>query len=201
MSDLHNIDPYYDVPDGDILIIAGDICEIGNDEEISEFDTFLSFQNHAVKIVIAGNHDFTFQDYTPKNAKKLLKHGIYLEDSGIDIYGVKFWGSPWQPWFGGWAFNLPRGQKLADVWAQIPDDTDVLITHSPPFGILDVVNGEHVGCNDLTMALKRIRPRLHVFGHIHQGYGMTERNGTTYVNASLRDEEYKLVNQPIVVDL
>lgn len=201
MSDLHNLDVFYKAPDGDVLVVAGDICSVGNEKEIAEFDEFLSYQTHAAKLVVAGNHDFTFEDYSPENARKLLKHGIYLEDDGIDIYGIKFWGSPWQPWYGGWAFNVQRRYKLAEVWAKIPSDTDVLITHSPPFGILDVVNGEHVGCRDLTSALKRIRPRLHVFGHIHQGYGMTERNGTIYVNASLRDEEYKLVNQPIVIDL
>lgn len=201
MSDLHNIPYDFNVPDGDILIIAGDICEVGSKEEISEFDTFLSFQSHAVKIVVAGNHDFEFQEYTPENARKLLKHGIYLEDSGIDIYAVKFWGSPWQPYFGGWAFNLPRGPRLSSVWEKIPDDTDVLITHSPPYGILDTVHGQHVGCKDLMKALKRIRPRLHVFGHIHQSYGRIDRDGTIYVNAALRNEEYKLVNQPIVVDL
>jgi len=96
---------------------------------------------------------------------------------------------------------LPRGPKLAAVWSNVPADTDVLITHSPPFGILDVVNGEHVGCRDLARELKRIRPRLHIFGHIHQSYGRIDRDGTIYVNAALRDEEYKLVNQPIVVDL
>jgi Icc-related predicted phosphoesterase len=201
LSDLHNIGVFYKVPDGDVLIVAGDICSVGNEEEIAEFDEFLSYQTHAAKLVVAGNHDFTFEDYTPENAKNLLKHGMYLEDAGIDIYGVKFWGSPWQPEFFGWAFNLPRGQKLADVWSKIPDDTDVLITHSPPYGILDVVNGKHVGCNDLARALKRIRPRLHVFGHIHQGYGVEERSGTIYVNAALRDEQYRLINPPIVVDL
>jgi len=201
MSDLHNIPHDFTVPDGDILIVAGDICGIGNEEEIKDFDEFLAAQNHSAKLVIAGNHDFLFEDYSPENARKLLKHAIYLEDDGIDIYGIKFWGSPWQPYFGGWAFNLPRGPRLASVWEKIPADTDVLITHTPPYGTLDVVNGEHVGCRDLSRALKRIRPRLHVFGHIHQGYGMTERNGTIYVNSSLRDDEYQLVNQPIVVDL
>jgi Icc-related predicted phosphoesterase len=201
MSDLHNIGLFYEVPDGDILIIAGDICGVGIEDEIKEFDEFLALQNHSAKLVIAGNHDFLFEDYSPEKAKKLLKHGIYLEDSGIDIYGVKYWGSPWQPWFGGWAFNVQRRYKLAEVWAKIPSDTDVLITHSPPHGILDVVDGEHVGCKDLANALERVRPQLHVFGHVHQGYGMTELCGTIYVNAALRDEQYRLINRPIVVDL
>lgn len=201
MSDLHNIDMFYKVPDGDILIVAGDICGVGNTTELKEFDDFLALQTHSVKLVVAGNHDWPFAHSTPTEAKKLLKHAIYLEDDGIEIYGLKFWGSPWQPWFGGWAFNLPRGPKLAEVWSKIPGDTDVLITHSPPHGVLDTVYGQHVGCKDLATAIKRVRPTVHVFGHVHQGYGMTDKDGSIFVNASLRDENYLLVNQPIVVDL
>lgn len=201
MSDLHNIDQFYKVPDGDILIVAGDICEVGNTAELKEFDDFLGLQTHSVKVLVAGNHDWPFANSTPSVAKKLLKHAIYLEDDGVELYGLKFWGSPWQPWFGGWAFNLPRGPKLAAVWSKIPNDTDVLITHCPPFGVLDVVYDDNVGCKDLATALKRVRPLVHVYGHVHQGYGMAEQDGMIYVNASLRDENYSLVNQPIVIDL
>lgn len=201
MSDLHNIPLDFTVPDGDILIIAGDICGVGNKSELDDFDDFLALQSHSLKIVVAGNHDWVFAHNTPEESKKLLKNAVYLEDDGCDFYGLSIWGSPWQPWFCGWAFNLPRGQRLADVWAKIPNDTDVLITHSPPYGILDVVYGDNVGCEDLANALKRIRPRLHVFGHIHQGYGMVERDETIFVNASVRNEKYWLVNEPIVVDL
>lgn len=201
MSDLHNIDPFYKVPDGDVLIVAGDICGVGNESELKEFDDFLALQPHSLKVVVAGNHDWPFALSTPDEAKKLLKNAIYLEDSGIEVFGLTFWGSPWQPWFFDWAFNLPRGEKLADVWSKIPSDTDILITHSPPYGILDVADGYHVGCEQLSKALEYIKPKLHVFGHIHQGYGSLERDGTIYVNASLRDESYRLVNPPIVVDL
>lgn len=201
MSDLHNIDMFYKVPDGDVLIVAGDICGVGNEAELKEFDDFLTLQPHPLKIVVAGNHDWPFALSTPDEAKKLLKNAIYLEDSGIEVFGLTFWGSPWQPWFFDWAFNLPRGEKLADVWSKIPSDTDILITHSPPYGILDVADGYHVGCEQLSQALEYIKPKLHVFGHIHQGYGSLERDGTIYVNASLRDESYRLVNPPIVVDL
>lgn len=201
MSDLHNIPPDFNVPDGDILIIAGDMCGVGNKNELDDFDAFLALQPHALKLVVAGNHDWVFAHSTPQESKKLLKNGIYLEDDGYEFYGLRIWGSPWQPWFMNWAFNLPRGQKLAEVWSKIPDDTDVLITHCPPYGILDVVYGDHVGCEDLAKALQRIRPKLHVFGHIHQGYGTLDRDGTIYVNASLRNEKYWLVNEPIVVDL
>ena len=145
ISDLHNIDQFYEVPDGDILIAAGDICGVGNRTELKAFDDFLGNQSHSAKIVVAGNHDWPFAFCTPAEAKELLKNAIYLEDNGIELFGLKFWGSPWQPWFFNWAFNLPRGPKLAEVWAKIPSDIDVLITHSPPFGILDKVDGVNVG--------------------------------------------------------
>jgi len=113
-------------------------------------------------------------------AKKLgglLKNATcYLENSGVEIDGVKFWGSPWQPEFFNWAFNLPRGRRLAEIWALIPDDTEVLITHTPPYGILDRVDsGEHVGCEDLRRALQRVKPKVHVFGHIHEDRGVVEQ--------------------------
>jgi hypothetical protein len=126
----------------------------------------------------------------------------YLEDSGIEIAGVKFWGSPWQPEFYDWAFNLPRGQALADKWALIPDDIDVLITHGPPLGILDqVITGDHVGCADLLEAVQLIKPKVHIFGHIHEGYGRIEQNGTVFINASVCTARYRPINPPIVVEV
>ena len=148
-----------------------------------------------------GNHDWPIAHAGPEAMKDLIKNAIYLENSGVEIDGVKFWGSPWQPEFFNWAFNLPRGPKLAEMWALIPDDTDVLITHSPPYGILDqIYSGEHVGCEDLLAALQRVRPKVHVFGHIHEGYGMLKQNGTTFINASVCDERYRPFNAPIVID-
>jgi Icc-related predicted phosphoesterase len=201
MSDLHSLNYAFQVPDGDVLIIAGDICGYGTLDELKAFDDFLSGLPHPHKLLIAGNHDWPFAR-APEQARTLIKHAVYLEDSGIDIYGIKFWGSPWQPFFCNWAFNLPRGAPLAKVWAQIPSDTDVLITHGPPYGILDrVYDGEHVGCEELRAALTRIRPKVHVFGHIHEDYGVQEQDGMVFINASLCDGRYRPVNAPIVVDV
>lgn len=202
LSDLHSLNYAFRVPDGDVLIIAGDICGYGTLDEIKAFDAFLADLPHKHKLLIAGNHDWPFARVNPSEAKLLVKNAIYLMDSGIEIEGIKFWGSPWQPFFCNWAFNLPRGPELAKVWAKIPDDTDVLITHGPPYGVLDkIYNGERVGCQDLSEALERVKPTVHVFGHIHEGYGVLERNGTTYVNASLCNQYYRMVNSPIVIDL
>jgi Icc-related predicted phosphoesterase len=202
MSDLHNISPDFQVPDGDILTIAGDVCGYGTRKELEIFDDFLSRQGHAYKLLIAGNHDWPFARVNRREAGQLVKNARYLQDAGVEICGLKFWGSPWQPCFLNWAFNLQRGPELAAVWEKIPDDIDVLITHTPPYGILDqLISGKHVGCADLANALTRIRPKVHVFGHIHEAYGCVERDGTIYVNASVRNFRYQLVNPPIVVDL
>ena len=126
----------------------------------------------------------------------------YLQDEGCKIEGFHFWGSPWQPEFGRWAFNLPRGEKLREKWDEIPDNTDVLITHSPPYGIKDlVVTGKHEGCEELLKVVFRIKPKLHIFGHIHEDYGKQVEQGITFVNASICNFDYESLNNPIVVDI
>jgi Icc-related predicted phosphoesterase len=202
LSDTHFPPNAIQVPEGDVLIVAGDICLRGHEYELEIFDRFLGQLPHKHKLLIAGNHDWPIAYAGAEAMKDLIKNAIYLEDSGVEIDGVKFWGSPWQPEFFNWAFNLPRGPKLAEMWALIPKDIDVLITHSPPYGILDrIYSGEHVGCEDLLAALQRIRPKVHVFGHIHEGYGVLKQNGTTFINASVCDERYRPFNAPIVIDL
>jgi len=201
ISDLHSYHPS-PIPDGDVLIIAGDICDKGNLLEIFAYDDLFGDLPHPHTLVIAGNHDWPFVHMNKEQKHKLFNHATYLEDEGVEIDGVKFWGSPWQPTYFDWAFNLPRGPKLAEVWAKIPSDTDVLITHGPPFGILDTVKtGEHVGCEELSKALLQIKPKVHVFGHIHESYGALEKHGTTYINACLCNAHYQPENSPIVVDL
>lgn len=164
---------------------------------------------HRHKLVIAGNHDWLFQN-APTDAAALIPDGVtYLQDSGMVIEGIKFWGSPWQPAFHDWAFNLNRGRVIAEKWKLIPDDTQVLITHGPPFGILDRLietfgkPGSQVGCEDLTHRINALRSlRLHVFGHIHHSYGQeTDWKGRIFVNASIVDENYRRAHPPIVIDL
>ncbi len=112
------------------------------------------------------------------------------------------WGSPWQPRFGDWAFGLDRGPAIRERWDLIPDGLDVLITHGPPAHIGDrLLSGEHVGCEDLRQVVRQRRPRLHVFGHIHEGYGVVREGGITYVNASVCDAAYRAVNRPVVISL
>jgi len=201
ISDTHTLHGRLQIPEGDVLVHAGDLSSRGRKSEIQEFDRWLGTLPHRHKVVICGNHDFLFER-EPEVARGLITNAIYLQDSGVTIEGLQFWGSPWQPEFFDWAFNLERGEPLREKWALIPTDTDVLITHGPPMGILDrVERGERVGCEELTEALKRVRPKLHVFGHIHEAYGHLDRDGTRFVNASSCNLDYAPVHAPIVVDL
>jgi predicted phosphohydrolase len=201
LSDTHNRQGRFTVPDGDILVHAGDFSMMGRHDELVRVATWLAALPHRHKIVVAGNHDWMFQ-LDPPRARSLLAGVTYLEDSAATVEGLRVWGSPWQPEFGDWAFNLPRGHPLAQKWALIPAGVDILVTHGPPLGIGDVTcSGDAVGCGDLKRELNRVRPRLHVFGHIHEGCGVTRADGTIYVNASVCDKDYRPVNPPVVVDL
>jgi len=200
LSDTHGLHDQLDVPDGDVLLHAGDFTKRGAEHEVRAFATFLAAQPHRHKVVVAGNHDFLFERDATR-ARELLGDVTYLEDAAATIEGVSIWGSPWQPWFHDWAFNLRRGAPLAAVWDRIPDTTDLLITHGPPFGILDrTALGEHVGCEELVKALARARPRLHLFGHIHEAQGHLVEGSTLFVNASNCDLGYRPVQAPTIVD-
>lgn len=197
VSDTHARHRYTEVPDGDILIHAGDITRKGSLEDVESFNAWLETLPHPFKIMICGNHDFCFQEQA-QEARQRITNAIYLEDSGCEVAGLTFYGCPWQPWFGGWAFNLPRGDALAQIWARIPDRVDVLITHGPPEGILDRTHrGDAVGCRDLLARVREVKPRLHVFGHIHEAAGQVEIDGTIFVNASTQAGE----GRGVVVEL
>ncbi len=200
ISDTHNY--YPEVPDGDVLVHAGDITMVGKYSRLREFNDWLGTLPHKHKLIIAGNHDLSFEDDTEK-AESIITNGTYLCDKDVVIDGVKFWGSPWQPWFNDWAFNVPRGSNsLKAVWDKIPDDTDVLITHGPPYGILDrTLEGDLVGCDLLLARVKEVKPKFHIFGHIHEEYGVTVRDGTTFINASIMNREYKPGNSAIVAGI
>jgi predicted phosphohydrolase len=184
VGDTHGYHGETAVPDGDILVHAGDLTRYGDLADVEEFDRWLGSLPHPHKLVIAGNHDWCFQTH-PAEARRRLTNAVYLQDGAAGVAGLKFYGSPWQPWFLDWAFNLPRGPDLAAKWGLIPDDTDVLVTHGPPFGVLDRTRrGERVGCADLLARVRTMRPRLHVFGHIHEAAGVARDGDTLFVNAA-----------------
>ncbi|MCC6738926.1 MAG: metallophosphatase domain-containing protein [Planctomycetia bacterium] len=206
ISDTHNHHAAVKLPAGDVLVHAGDVSGMGRPAEIESFARWLAARPFPHKVVIAGNHDWLFER-EPKVAREILeKHCpgvVYLEDAGAEIRGLRFWGSPWQPEFCHWAFNIERREDLAAKWALIPSGVDVLVTHGPPRGILDrTVGGDDAGCDALEEAVAtRVKPRVHVFGHIHEAYGALERGGVAYVNASICDLAYRPVNPPVVREL
>ena len=190
ISDTHNRHRDISVPDGDLLIIAGDISSRGTDHEVKEFNYWLGSMPHKHKIMCCGNHDFGFETH-PALFRSLITNAIYLENESCSFGGFKIWGSPVTPWFFDWAFNVHRGSRIANVWDRIPVDTDIVITHGPPVGVLDTtISGDHVGCFDLSLAIERVKPKLHVFGHIHESAGRISLNGTTYINAAQLDHKY-----------
>jgi Icc-related predicted phosphoesterase len=200
ISDTHSLHRHLALDSGDVLIHCGDFTGRGSLDDTADFAEYMAKQDFAHKVVIAGNHERCFEDERRQDAEAILKDAgvTYLNDSGIEISGVKFWGSPIQPEFFDWAFNRERGKDIRRHWDIIPDDVDVLLTHGPAFGILDwCVHGERVGCEDLLDAVQRIKPKIHAFGHIHESYGMRETDGTVFVNACNLDERYRVKNPPI----
>jgi Icc-related predicted phosphoesterase len=176
------------MPKGDILVHCGDITSQGEYSILQDFNQWLGEQDYSYKIFIAGNHDLSYEKY-PTTTKKIVTNAIYLENTGIELEGLKFWGSPYTPAFMNWAFNIPRESTLNN-WKKIPNDVDVLITHGPPYGILDSVFGWdlqrdiHQGDKHLLKIVKHIKPLIHSYGHIHESPGRTKIGKTTFVNSS-----------------
>jgi Icc-related predicted phosphoesterase len=201
LSDTHGLHRQVDVPPGDILIHAGDITRHGEMAELSEINEWLGSLPHRHKVVIAGNHDWCFEQ-PGRIAATLLYNAIYLQDEAVTLEGIAFYGSPWTPQFFDWAFNLPRGEPLAAKWAQIPTGTDILVTHGPPRYHGDyTIHSVRAGCADLLEAVTRLQPCHHVFGHIHEGAGITTSGGTTFINASVVNVRYEPINPPVLFEL
>lgn len=206
ISDTHGAHRCVEVPKGEILIHAGDSMSDGWDwNELKDFIQWYGEQPHKHKILIAGNHDWLFEKY-PEEVQTMCRDNgiIYLFDSSVSIGKLKIYGSPWQPEFCNWAFNVPRGIQIQHKWKLIPDDVDILVTHGPPYGKRDWVHSvrrpQNLGCLELANKVEEVKPLLHVFGHIHGGYGITE-GSTIFVNAAIMDESYRPVNKPTVITL
>lgn len=207
ISDTHTKHKMLELPGGDLIIHAGDFTSMGYLYEIKNFCDWFKKLPYENKVYIAGNHELGFRDHAKDTYDLLEKFELsldYLEDQmffGED--DIKIYGSPWQPEFFNWAFNLPRnGQELYQRWANIPLNTDILITHGPPFGVLDQVKGqyEHLGCQLLANRLQDVKPKIHIFGHIHTGYGYFFDGITHYINAAVLNEQYKFVHTPLTFD-
>jgi predicted phosphodiesterase len=197
LADTHGFQESLVVPEGDILIHAGDLTRLGSLAEIERAARFFAALPHRHKILIAGNHDFGFQ--RERAAAVALLRGItYLEDEEITVLGLRIHGSPWQPEFCDWAFNLPRGPALAEKWSRIDHGVDVLVTHGPPRDIGDRTwDGRHEGCDDLKRRIEVVAPRVHLFGHIHEARGAWTFGATRFINCTTSE----CSEAPAVIDL
>ena len=238
ISDTHNKHKQLNgkLPGGDLLIHSGDITSLGRKHEVSDFIKWFSKQDYQYKIFIAGNHDMTFDreillrdklahfegktewdtecaDGKPEWLLDMLssldRNTFYLENSSIEFDNIKIWGSPYSPSYGyGWGFNKDRGHDIAQYWNRIPDDTDIVITHTPIYGYNDraLNTNQNVGCADLYHRLGEVKPHLHFAGHIHEGYGYgtipyKDSWGDIYTfNPSTCNLRYEAINAPITFD-
>mmetsp|Transcript_20477 Transcript_20477/g.23202 ORF Transcript_20477/g.23202 Transcript_20477/m.23202 type:complete len:268 (+) Transcript_20477:49-852(+) len=223
ISDTHAQATKLDIPEGDILIHAGDFTNRGTSKEVKGFKKFLTSCSHPQKIVIAGNHDRCFEpeyyqashkdapnpeSFTIEKAlqtKSLIESSCtYLEDSSVELYGYKFYGTPWVPYIWG-AFNLKTEGQLAEKWEKIPADCDILITHGPPHGIGDqTTRGMSVGSRSLAKKLLfegENNIKYHIFGHIHESRGIYQVGEKTFINAASLNHPSRDLRGPIVFDL
>lgn len=219
ISDLHGF--YPKLPGGDLLILAGDYTASDKLTQWGEFFNWLSQQPYEKKVLIGGNHDNFLQSAFPttqkeadelKEVQDFLDEDInfeYLCDSGTEYNGLKIWGSPWTKTFEGinphcCAFTVDTDEELENKWELIPEDTDILITHCPPGGILDKTSrGVHVGSISLrNHVIGRIKPKIQVYGHIHEcGGSLVDLETTKFINASHVNEDYEPVNAPIRIEI
>lgn len=207
ISDTHKSFP--EVPDGDLLIHSGDFSFRASIQDVIEFNEWLGTLPHPNKILVPGNHDREMEKNLPL-CRATLTNGIILVDEALSINGIKIYGTPWTPPFYHW-YYMAKERKLGQIFGAIPDDTDILITHGPPWAILDWVpyyipqTGEmgirNCGSIELLNRMKRLKVKHHIFGHIHEAYGEQTIDGTHYINASQMDGNYRLTNKPIVFDI
>lgn len=218
ISDTHNYHKDLVLPEGDVLIHCGDFSMGGSFRELAAFIAWIGQTNFKHKICVAGNHDFLAEENPTLIKAMFQENGVnYLVNESVEIDGYTFWGSPYTLQFMDWAF-MKAPKDIEKIWVQIPDKVDVLITHGPPFRILDQTSRrDHVGCASLLYHTTRVKPKIHCFGHIHEAYGSKtiwwngdkaaecrqtpEDKTTVFLNCASMDEHYSLEHEPMVIDL
>lgn len=225
ISDTHTYHADLALGEGDLLIHSGDFTMRGTREEIDQFSDWLGAQQYAHKIVVAGNHELTLDSHRfetrlrkfankPAQLESLRRScdpalfrqriegagAVYLEHSSTTCMGYEVFGTPYVPPCGDWAFCKAQTERER-LFAAIPSSADILVTHTPPHGVLDACAMKRTGCAALLSRVRECRPLLHCFGHIHAGYGVLRSEGTTFVNAAVCDEDYAATQQPIFVAL
>lgn len=193
-SDSHSLHRDVEIPDGDILLFAGDMNNCRNTQDLTDFNNFLKTLPHRYKIIVGGNHDHLLAD-EPTLAKSILSEAIYLQDEMVIVEGISIYGSPWQPKFNDQAcdaFALPRGRALDKKWEMIPEGVDILLTHAPPAGIMDQDGPVSHGCSGLYKAVTIKQPKLHIFGHIHSHHGSVNTCCTTFINCNVQGKDGRI---------
>lgn len=202
-SDCHSLHRELRIPkDIDLIAVAGDWTNWGRIEEAQAFLDWLALQPAKYKVVVPGNHDFICEKAHGLIQKTCEERGlIFLVDREVEIEGKRIWGSPRTPWFGDYAFVYDPADAQY-LWEQlIPDGLDLLITHGPPFKILDETRGTHAGCKDLLIDIEKKKPRFHIFGHIHQGYGSFNNGTTQFYNVAVMHAKLGIANPITVFDI
>jgi Icc-related predicted phosphoesterase len=200
ISDTHELHRELDVPDGDILIHCGDISMMSRSlAAIEDFDDWLGGLPHKVKLLVPGNHEFVLEDPARRG---LITNATMLINESVKVMGLRIWGSPVTPLCGA-AFGLISDRERTELYGQIPADTDIVITHGPPYGVLDREPGSeyHAGCRQLLAAIQRVKPRLHVFGHAHGCFGKMDSPDTLFVNVALLGSDGSLSSSPVVLQM
>jgi len=210
ISDTHGMHDQIIVPSCDILIHCGDISFFGKPCEVDSFIKWFKQQPAINKVYVLGNHEVELAKLSYSERLEILSEGgiHYLENTSVTLEGLKFWGSPYTPKYGDWAFML-RAAALRNCWDQVPDNINILITHGPPYKILDFTEdgehkdeGEHAGCEHLLKKVYQLPLlKLHCFGHLHSGFGVLQQGNITFVNAASCNNRYEPVNQPIIIEL
>lgn len=184
------------LPAADIVVHSGDFCMIGEEREALDFLNWFCDLPYRHKIFICGNHDDCLYE---ANIEGLDSNVSYLCNSGIEIDGVKFYGVP--------MFTEDCiSPRQARNYARIPDDTDVLITHSPAYGVLDLDDSEkyefiHYGSTELLERVIKIHPQAHLFGHVHRQHGLIEQKGIVFSNGAIMNDDYSKLNTPNIIEI
>jgi Icc-related predicted phosphoesterase len=187
---------------GDVLIHCGDIEHLfkPDDQAIEKMDDWFGRQQFDHILCTGGNHDLTLEGLV-RSGKQPFRNATFLHDAEMVIDGIKFYGAPWVPQLENHAFFADE-RALDEAWSRIPEDVDVLITHTPPAGVLDMSSrGAMLGCARLARRLKAVKPVLHCFGHVHASAGSRVRGATTYVNASSVNSSFEIAVAPFEFDL
>lgn len=201
ISDTHGHHRGLTLPPGDVLLHTGDVSDYGEEEEIIDFLEWLGTLDYEHKVFIGGNHD-NFLELYPEAVEEMLPDGVtYLNNDGVEINNVNIWGSPVVPGLYGWTFGRHRGHLMEQHWQYMPFDTQILMTHVPPYGILDKSRSwRSKGCTELLHKVYEVAPVFHIFGHVHASYGQIEIDGTTFINAAISNSHGDLDNEPVVFE-